>query len=255
MCEKEDQRCPYCLGTNLRSKGRSRKKKRRLKCRDCKKHITQKGKSWFISQDQIDLVDLLLTERLALRAICRILKISLSWLVAYIKRLYNKQPDDLNYRPPEKAETQLQLIDSELDEMWSFVKRKSNKKWVWIAQCRSTRQVIAFHIGGRARIDARKLWNKIPPLVQQKGFFYSDDWDAYKGVFPEQRHLYSKQKRDTNHLERLNNTIRQRVSRLVRKTLSFSKSLDNHIGAIKYFFCRYNLEQQLRWDKYKSAHL
>jgi hypothetical protein len=30
----------------------------------------------------------------------------------------------------------------------------------------------------------------------------------------------------------LNNTLRQRVSRLVRKTLSFSKSLDNHIGAI-----------------------
>jgi hypothetical protein len=32
-----------------------------------------------------------------------------------------------------------------------------------------------------------------------------------------------------------NNTIRQRVSRLVRKSLSFSKVLENHIGAIKYF--------------------
>ncbi|MGK0174097.1 MAG: insertion element IS1 protein InsB [Ulvibacter sp.] len=180
------------LGANLRPKGRSHNKKRRLKCQDCKKHITQKGKFWFISQDQIDLIDLLLTERLALRAICRVLKISLSWLIAYIKRLYKKQPEDLNYRLPEKAEVQLQLIDSELDEMWSFVKCKSNKKWIWIAQCRTTRQVIAFRIGGRSRIDAQKLWDKIPPLVQQKGFFYSDDWDACIGVFPTQRHFYSK---------------------------------------------------------------
>ena len=32
----------------------------------------------------------------------------------------------------------------------------------------------------------------------------------------------------------------QRVSRLVRKTLSFSKKLTHHIGAIKYFICHYN---------------
>jgi hypothetical protein len=41
--------------------------------------------------------------------------------------------------------------------------------------------------------------------------------------------------------ERLNNTLRQRLSRLVRETLSFSKKLANHIGAIKYFICHYNL--------------
>jgi insertion element IS1 protein InsB len=35
--------------------------------------------------------------------------------------------------------------------------------------------------------------------------------------------------------------LRQRVSRLVRETLSFSKKLANHIGAIKYFICHYNL--------------
>ena len=47
--------------------------------------------------------------------------------------------------------------------------------------------------------------------------------------------------RKTNHIERFNNTLRQRVSRLVRSALSFSKTLANHIGAIKYFICHYNL--------------
>ena len=34
------------------------------------------------------------------------------------------------------------------------------------------------------------------------------------------------------YVERFNCTLRQRVSRLVRKTLSFSKKLENHIGDI-----------------------
>ena len=49
--------------------------------------------------------------------------------------------------------------------------------------------------------------------------------------------------RKTHHIERFNNTLRQRVSRLVRGTLSFSKQLAHHVGAIQYFLCRYNLEQ------------
>jgi len=43
----------------------------------------------------------------------------------------------------------------------------------------------------------------------------------------------------TSYIERFNNTLRQGVSRVVRKTLSFSKSLNNHIGAIWYFIHHY----------------
>jgi hypothetical protein len=35
-------------------------------------------------------------------------------------------------------------------------------------------------------------------------------------------------------------TLRQRVSRLVRSTLSFSKKLENHLGAIWTFVHHYN---------------
>jgi hypothetical protein len=55
-------------------------------------------------------------------------------------------------------------------------------------------------------------------------------------------------------IERFNNTLRQRVSRLVRKILSFSKSLENHIGAIWYFIHHYNASLQLehyqRWNNF-----
>jgi IS1 family transposase len=46
----------------------------------------------------------------------------------------------------------------------------------------------------------------------------------------------------TAYIERFNCTLRQRCSRLVRKSLSFSKSLERHKQAIKYFICDYNLQ-------------
>ena len=138
MCSSKKQRCPYCFGTNLQPKGWSRKK-----------HITSGGKNWFISSAQIELIDKLLLERLALRGICRVVDISLSWVLVYLKKLYKRPPKDLNYRLPWNYSADVQLIKIELDEMWSFVQKKSNKQWIWMAQCRLTRQVIAFHIGGR----------------------------------------------------------------------------------------------------------
>ncbi len=47
------------------------------------------------------------------------------------------------------------LVESEvddvlkLDELRSFVAKKSNKRWVWIDLCRQTRQVVAIFIGDR----------------------------------------------------------------------------------------------------------
>ena len=56
-----------------------------------------------------------------------------------------------------------------------------------------------------------------------------------------QHRTISKLARKTNRIERFNNTLRQRMSRLVCEALSFSKKLANHMGAIKLFICHYNL--------------
>ena len=58
---------------------------------------------------------------------------------------------------------------------------------------------------------------------------YTDFWSAYDLIFPDLRNRsVGKQTGLTTHIERLNNTLRQRVSPLIRKTLSFSKKLENH---------------------------
>jgi DNA-binding transcriptional regulator YdaS (Cro superfamily) len=35
----------------------------------------------------------------------------------------------------------------ELDEYWTYVRQRSNKRWLWGALCRRTRQIVAFVIG------------------------------------------------------------------------------------------------------------
>jgi len=133
-------------------------------------------------------------------------------------------------------------LEAEADEMWSFVQKKTNKQWIWIAMDATTRQIIAFHVGDRSGTSGKQLWANVPEAYQQQAVFYTDLYEVYKGVIPPAPHKpMTKHARKTNPIERFNNTLRQRVSRLVRDTLSFSKKLANHIGAIKYFICHYNL--------------
>jgi insertion element IS1 protein InsB len=136
----------------------------------------------------------------------------------------------------------IQRLEVEADEMPSFVKKKGNKQWIWIAMDATTRQVIAFHVGDRSRKSAKRLWAKIPLVYREQATFYTDQYEAYQGVIPPAQHkAITKKARKTNHVERFNNTLSQRVSRLVRETLSCSKKLANQIGAIKYFICHDNL--------------
>jgi insertion element IS1 protein InsB len=129
----------------------------------------------------------------------------------------------------------------ECDEAWSFVGNKGNKQWTWLAINRDTREIVGVHIGDRSRAGAQALWDSLPPVYRQCAVCYSDFWEAYETVIPSKRHrAVGKDSGQTNRIERFNCTLRQRVSRLVRKTLSFSKKLENHIGAIWYFIHHYN---------------
>jgi IS1 family transposase len=248
--------CHHCLSTNIIKKGLTIKGKKlgrgrqRYRCKDCKRTFVEGGLDWFVAESKKPLIDRLLLERISLRGLCRVMDISLRWLLVYIRKKYAELPEDLNFRADREIvehgeKVYVQLIDCQADELWSYVSKKKNVKYIWVALHTATRQVIAFHVGDRSRRSAQQLWKKIPPWLKDICYFHTDDWDSYKTVIPADRHEYSKQKKYTNHLERLNNTIRQRVSRLVRKTLSFSKSLENHIGAIKYFFCHYNIERKI----------
>jgi len=130
----------------------------------------------------------------------------------------------------------------ELDELWSFVgHRRRGVLWLWLALCRRTRQIVAYALGPRDDATARLLWERIPPAYRQS-LLYTDHLESYHSVLPTgQHHARYPRRGATNHVERFNNTLRQRVGRFVRKTLSFSKSRSMHEVAIRLFLHHYNL--------------
>ena len=131
--------------------------------------------------------------------------------------------------------------DLELDELWSFVLKKARKRWIWVALCRATRQVVAYVIGDRSQASCRKLWERIPEGYRQAHCF-SDFWEAYQLVIPAEQHTAAgKESGLTAHVERWNNTLRRRLGRFIRKSLSFSKSEEMHEICLRLFLHDYNL--------------
>ena len=179
-------------------------------------------------------------ERASLRGLQRIFGVARRTVLRWLKTRGQQLPDLKDTLTPPQADDVL-----ELDELWSFVFKKDAKRWLWLALCRRTRQIVAFVIGDRSDATCRRLWNKIPDAYRTCHSF-SDFWAAYQKVFATATHqAVGKESGETAHIERWNNTLRQRLGRFVRKTLSFSKSDVAHNIVVKWFIAEYNLELSL----------
>lgn len=175
-------------------------------------------------------------ERLPLAGIARVMQVSEDWLQGYVNHCYEAVPRAVQVQPKAKGRLEVQM-----DELWSFVDDKGNKQWVWLALDVATREIVGCYIGDRSGDSATALWSSLPGVYRQCAIMYTDYWDAYTAALPSKRHhAVGKETGLTSYIERFNNTLRQRVSRLVRKTLSFSKKLENHRGAIWNFIHYYN---------------
>jgi insertion element IS1 protein InsB len=112
------------------------------------------------------------------------------------------------------------------DELWAFAERKCNAVWLWTALYRRTRQIAAFVLGDRSGASCRRLWGpfQVPTVAVVL--------TAISG----------KETGQMAHQERWSCTLRQRISRFMRKILSFSKSETNHELVPRWFVIQYNLE-------------
>ena len=129
----------------------------------------------------------------------------------------------------------------ELDELWSFVGSRGQQVWIWVALERQTRRIVGLAFGDRTTETCRKLWESLPPDYRKRAICYSDFWEPYAKVLPSKRHRpVGKETGETAHIERFNNTLRQRCANLVRRTLSFSKDEHWHEVRIRLFVDHYN---------------
>lgn len=214
-------------------------------CKACGRPLVLHADKRVIGEAQRTLVERLRCEQISLHGMCRTVGVSIRWLMQGIVTCFATLPDHLHVLPiAAPQEVSIGRREVEANEMWGFVAKKANKQWIWIAMDKPTRQMLAFHVGERRHESGQQLWAKLPVVSRERATFYTDQDTVYTGIIPAaQPQAITKHARKTHHIERCNHTMRQRVSRLVRDTLAFSKKLANPIGAIKYFICSYNLSR------------
>ena len=128
-----------------------------------------------------------------------------------------------------------------MDELWSYAGSKDNMIWIWLAINRYTQQIVGAAFGDRSDKTCLKLWLSLPADYRKRAVIYTDYWESYTNILPSKRlRQVGKESGETAHIERFNNTLRQRCPRLVRKTLSFSKDDSMHEKHIRIFIDHYN---------------
>jgi len=198
-------RCRVCGSTNIVRNG-TNKWSPQYHCHDCGAYRVLEPKHPY-SEDDKETVLRAYKERSSMRGVERIFHVSRHTLAQWIREMVPKLPDLKDTLLPAHPDDVL-----ELDELWSFVFKKSKKRWLWTAMCRRTRQIVAFVIGDRSERTCRRLWNKIPEDYRRCQSF-SDFWEAYQKVFPKETHrCVGKESGETAHMERWYNTASTHIS-------------------------------------------
>jgi insertion element IS1 protein InsB len=132
-------------------------------------------------------------------------------------------------------------LSSELDEMWSYVARKSNPRWLWHAIDHHTGKVLAY-VFGRRKDD---VFLKLKALLEPFGItkFYTDGWGAYERHIDAEKHQVGKA--NTQKIESKHINLRTRIKRLMRRTICFSKTEQMHDLVIGLFINRYEFGHAL----------
>ena len=229
--------CRSCGSTNIVKNGTNKCGNQQYHCHDCGVYRVLNPQKPEAHPDREKALRAY-RERVSLRGLARIFQISRQTFRKWLMNDIDQQPSLIDTLQEAQVDDVL-----EVDEAWSFVQQKQEKRWLWTALCRRTRQIVAFVIGDRSEATCQRLWQAIPDDYRHCRS-YSDFWEAYQAVFPAETHrAVSKKSGEVSHMERWYNTLRQWLGRFTRKTLSFSKSDHYHELVTRWFIIHYNLSR------------
>lgn len=129
----------------------------------------------------------------------------------------------------------VKVEEAEADEMWSFVGKKKNQRWLWHAIDHRSGKVLAYVLGKHTDEVLLKLKSLLEPFGVQN--FFTDGWGGYERHIPSDKLTIGK--RNTQKIERKHLTLRTRIKRLCRKTICFSKNELMHDIVVGMFINRY----------------
>ncbi|WP_445251658.1 IS1 family transposase [Microcoleus sp. LAD1_D1] len=100
-----------------------------------------------------------------------------------------------------------------------------------------TKQILGVYIGSRVEMGAKGFWDSLPVVDRLCAVYYTDFWSRSKKNIPQRHKSLGKDTGKTSDMERFNNTLQQRICRLIRKTLFSSISKDiQSCGCLLVFY-------------------
>lgn len=214
------KRCERCHGNCVKngiSSGRQR-----YRCKSCGKSFLSSYK-YQAYQYTIRLSVLAhLKEGCSIRSIARLLKISTTTVIRIILRTANRIKKPVINLGKEY----------ELDEMCTYVKCKTRKRWIVYAIRKDTKEIIDFTVGRRINETLKRVTDTL--VLSNASKVCTDKLPNYRWLLPEAIHCT--RRNGTNYIERKNLTLRTHLKRLSRRTICFSKSVAMLIACLRIYF-------------------
>ena len=234
--------CPHCLSEQIVKRGKTRRGTQRYLCQNTActtgSFLLDYRNRGCLPEEKPQIIDMSLNAS-GLRDTARVLRISTDTVLRELKKkevaLESVNSALLRTLNPEEVTVDIERAsEAEMEEMWSFVGKKKESRWLWHAIDHATGAVLAYVFGRRKDAVFLQLQALLEPFGLTR--FYTDHWGAYtRHLAPE---VHCPGKRHTQKIERKHLTLRTRIKRLMRKTICFSKSTQIHDIVIGLFVNR-----------------
>lgn len=143
--EMRKHRCGACKSIHIIKNGTNRYGNPQYHCKDCGTYRVIEPKIVY-SQAEKQTILQACQERSSLRGVQRVFGVARQIVARWVKMHVQRLPEMKDVLLPAAPSDVL-----ELDEVWSFVFKKGQERWLWTAMCRRTRQIVAFVIGDRSK--------------------------------------------------------------------------------------------------------
>jgi insertion element IS1 protein InsB len=214
--------CPNCKSRTIIKNGFTKNKKQQYHCKNCNKRSIDFYTYQAYIPDTNQKIVLLTKEGLGIRSTARVLKIATSTLLKRIVAIAACIEKPI-----------IGLCKSyEVDEMRTYIKRKTRLIWIVYALERTSKKVVSFWIGRRTNATLNVVVKTLQLAKAKK--IYTDGLHNYKSLIAPKVHVV--QQFATNHIERKNLSLRTHLKRLNRRTICFSRSKVVLMAVLKIYF-------------------
>lgn len=204
--------CKHCNSSNCIRKGK-RGNTQKLYCKTCNKHQQTIYIYQRYTEADEENVRTHHNEGLDIRSIGRLLGIPTS----SVQMLMERKAAKLKLPEP-SLPNRIYL----LDELQTFVARnkESHRRYIISAMDKRTGKIVCVAVGRRKKKTIRQVTDTLHQFSPKR--IVTDGWNGYAALIPKPIHKITEF--GINRLERLHLNLRQRLKRLSRKTMSWSKS-------------------------------